>query len=150
MKPLLGLALCLLPWLANAKQPIDLKAQLTQAQMAELAQNNAQCGYWQERLVQVCDQRTVPTQVPFTRCEYNKGQHYGHVFPATLTTEHPNHLTCPQTERRYAFLGAGSPEFWANYVLSSQSHLTRAGTTTEQYNCRDEYRYVWVGGQACH
>lgn len=149
MKALYLLGISLFSSIALAQA--DLKSQLTHSQLADRAISNAQCGYWTERLVQVCDERQVPTQTPYTSCSYQKGNTYGsQYFPASLTLEHSGHVSCSQVERRSAFLGAGSPEFWAQYLLSNQSHLYKTGSTVEYYNCRDEYRYVWVEGGQCN
>lgn len=105
------------------------------------------CGYWDERLVRVCDYRTVLVSEPYTACHYNR-THTSNpaLFPTTVTTTHGPHHNCQYTITH----GAPGMSPHATYHLRNTEQLTRQVERTEEYNCRMESRMVWIQLPGCN
>ena len=103
------------------------------------------CGYWDERLVEVCDYRTVLVNEPYTACHYDCVSGPCGYYPTTLTRTHAANHNC-QTSLTLGppFGYQGNTIHPAGYQLSSSEQLTRQVERTEAYNCRMEHRMVWV------
>ncbi|MEN3160237.1 hypothetical protein ABC502_17840 [Alkalimonas sp. NCh-2] len=99
------------------------------------------CGYWDERLVRVCDYRTVLVDEPYTACHYNcVGGACGY-YPQTLTRTHHGNHSCVVS---FNYRDNIAPVPAGVYQLVQTEQRIRQVERTEEYNCRMEHRMVWV------
>ena len=112
--------------------------------------NSVNCGgYWDERLVRVCDYRTELVDVSYKRCHYR------------LTASAPN-SDAPEWETRVVLSTQSCPANWTIagpsgqapggvYMHQHNSYFTQQEEQTVEYNCRMETRTVWVpvDGEHC-
>lgn len=106
---------------------------------------NRSCGYWDERLVRVCDYRTVLVDEPYTACHYNCVSGACGYYPPTLTRTHAANHNCQASFTLGPPFGSGgNPIHPGVYQLNRSEQLTRQIERTEEYNCRMEHRMVWV------
>lgn len=123
--------------LANGPAPLTTEQLLSQQALAN-------CGYWVEREVEVCDERTVYVDEPYKQCNYTRIYTTSpNMFPATYSVSLASNATC----QPYLTHGAPGHTPHANYSLSSEEIKTRQVARTERYNCRMELRWVWIPGQ---
>ena len=118
-------------------------AQLTTEQLLT-EQAVAGCGYWVEREVEVCDERTVYVDEPYKQCNYTRTYTTSPtIFPATYSVSLAVNGSCQ------AFLthGVAGHTPHANYSLTGEEIKTRQVARTERYNCRTELRWVWIPGR---
>lgn len=129
--------------LCSASLMAEPAKQLTTEQLLT-EQAVAGCGYWVEREVEVCDERTVYVDEPYKQCNYTRTYTTSPaIFPATYTVSLAMNGTCQ------AYLTHGAPGHTphANYSLSSEEIKTRQVARTERYNCRTELRWIWIPGK---
>lgn len=107
-------------------------------------QMTADCGYWVERQVEVCDERTVYVDEPYKQCNYNRTYT---TSPAIFPASYSSSIAVNQSCQPYLTHGVPGYTPHANYSLSSEQILTRQVARTERYNCRLETRWVWVPGR---
>lgn len=109
-------------------------------QQTHVSQN---CGYWVEREIEVCDERTVYDNEAYKQCNYNRTYTTSPaIFPVNYNTSIALTAQCHYEKT----LGVPGHTPHAVYALSGEEIKYRQVSRTERYNCRIETRMVWVPG----
>lgn len=133
----IAILLCSSSVVANEPTPLTTEQLLSEQALSG-------CGYWTEREVEVCDERTVYVDEPYKQCNYTRTYTTSpNIFPASYSVSLAANGTCQ------AYITNGAPGYTphANYSLTSEEIKTRQVAKTERYNCRTESRWVWVPGK---